>query len=170
MPKKKGLTFKQEKFCLEYVRTANATTAYERAYDSENMKRETMANKAYVLMKKDYISARIDDLKRDLAKTMGVEKMQLIAILQEVINRSLRGEAVMIYDKDEKCMVPLQDEDGHIIYQYDQAGVNRAVAELNKMLGHYEPEKVDHTTDGQPIQPMFMVAKSKSNIKTDKPE
>ena len=36
------LTPKQENFCLAYLETSNASEAYRRAYDSENMKPESI--------------------------------------------------------------------------------------------------------------------------------
>lgn len=57
-----GLTPKQEAFARAYVETGNATEAYRRAYDAENMKSTTIAVKAHFTLAKDKIRARIGEL------------------------------------------------------------------------------------------------------------
>lgn len=57
------LTQKQENFCLKYVETGNASEAYRFAYNAEKMKPETVNSKAYLLLQKDEIRARVEELK-----------------------------------------------------------------------------------------------------------
>jgi phage terminase small subunit len=47
------MTVKQEKFCIEYIKSGNATEAYKKAFNAENMKPTTINKKAYELLKKD---------------------------------------------------------------------------------------------------------------------
>jgi phage terminase small subunit len=58
------LTPKQEAFCLAYLETGNASEAYRRSYNAERMKAETIAVKACLLLKKDKIGARLDELRK----------------------------------------------------------------------------------------------------------
>ena len=57
------LTPKQEKFCLEYLTTGNASEAYRRSYDISNMKPESIGRKAKELMDNVKITAKIAELK-----------------------------------------------------------------------------------------------------------
>jgi phage terminase small subunit len=61
-----ALTAKQEAFCLAYVETGNASEAYRRAYDAENMKPETVNRNAKALMDSSKIAARLAVLKEKL--------------------------------------------------------------------------------------------------------
>lgn len=74
------LTIKQEKFCLKYIETGNATASYKYAYNSEKMKPETINNKAFELLKNGGITARIEVLKAKLEATA-------IMSAQEVLKR-----------------------------------------------------------------------------------
>ena len=56
------LTPKQEAFCLAYIETGNASEAYRRAYNAENMKPETVNRKAKEVMDNGKITARLDEL------------------------------------------------------------------------------------------------------------
>lgn len=57
------LTPKQEAFCLAYLETGNASEAYRRAYDAENMKPESINRKAKDVIDNVKIAARIAELR-----------------------------------------------------------------------------------------------------------
>jgi len=56
------LTSKQEKFCLSYIETGNASEAYRQAYHTENMKPVTINRKAKELLENGKITARVEEL------------------------------------------------------------------------------------------------------------
>jgi len=56
------MTPKQETFCLAYIETGNASEAYRRAYDAENMKPETINRNAKALLDNNKIATRLDEL------------------------------------------------------------------------------------------------------------
>lgn len=58
-----ALTQKQENFCLEYIKCGNASEAYRRAYNSENMKAETIHVKACELLQDGNVAVRVQELK-----------------------------------------------------------------------------------------------------------
>ena len=60
------LTPKQEAFCYGYVETGNASEAYRQAYNAEKMRPDTVNNKAYGLLQKGEIRARLDELRAEL--------------------------------------------------------------------------------------------------------
>lgn len=82
-----ALNLKQEKFCLEYAKTANATESYKKAgYKPKN---DYSANvSACRLLKNDKISARL----QELAEEMKSEKIATVAEIQERLTRILRME------------------------------------------------------------------------------
>ena len=65
------MTPKQEKFCQAIVSGSTQADSYRMAYDARNMKPETVQNKAYLLMRKDDIRTRIEELRKPV-----VEKLQ----------------------------------------------------------------------------------------------
>ncbi|BCX88506.1 phage terminase small subunit [Methylomarinovum tepidoasis] len=58
------LTPKQERFCLEYVKTGNASEAYRCAYDADRMKPEAVHVAACRLLEKAKVALRIDELRQ----------------------------------------------------------------------------------------------------------
>lgn len=73
---KRALTQKQLEFCRLYIETGNATEAYKRAYDTDNMKHATIARKAFELMQNGKITALIDSMQEEArqASTLTLEK------------------------------------------------------------------------------------------------
>ncbi|WP_281950265.1 terminase small subunit [Nitrosophilus kaiyonis] len=81
----KKLTQKQEKFCLEYVKTGNASEAYRKAYNTKKMKPESVNNKAYELLKKVEITARVEELRQKAEDEAIMSAQELMRFYTEVI-------------------------------------------------------------------------------------
>jgi di/tripeptidase len=62
------MTPKQEKFCMKYIETGNASEAYRQAYNAENMKEESIKVNACKLLKDANIALTIDKLKAEHAE------------------------------------------------------------------------------------------------------
>jgi phage terminase small subunit len=83
-----GLTAKQEGFCLAYLETGNASEAYRRAYDAENMKPETVNKRASELLDNGVIAGRLAELRGPVVKAA---QMTLEAHLEAL--KALRDRA-----------------------------------------------------------------------------
>ncbi|HHW7545269.1 TPA: terminase small subunit [Mannheimia haemolytica] len=77
------LTPKQETFCLAYIETGNASEAYRQAYETEEMKSETVHRKAKELMDNGKITARIEELKAEHAERHKLTVDDLLKELEE---------------------------------------------------------------------------------------
>lgn len=77
------LTLKQEQFCQSYIETGNASEAYRRAYDSENMKPETINRNAKALLDDNKIATRVEHLKAQHQKRHNVTVDSLTVELDE---------------------------------------------------------------------------------------
>ena len=64
----KKLTFKQETFCLNYIKYGNATEAFKVTYHTFHMKPKTIYNRSSELMKREDIRGRIEELKKKVEK------------------------------------------------------------------------------------------------------
>ena len=77
------LTVKQEAFCLAYIETGNASEAYRRSYNAENMKPESINRKAKELIDNGKIAARVAELQQSLVKRHEVTVDSLMEELEE---------------------------------------------------------------------------------------
>jgi len=167
----KGLTLKQENFCLAYIETGNASDAYKSAFNTERMKPETVNNNAYMLLKRSEIAARLEELKKPV-----IEKTQLT--LERVL---LENMNVAFFDirtilDDDGAVKPISEwppEAGaaissiEVLEQYEGSGKDRvfvgylkkvklvekgaALDRLMKHLGAYEKDNKQKTN------PMLML-------------
>lgn len=61
------LTLKQEAFCQAYIRSGDKSAAYREAYNTANMKNETVNSKACILSEKGNVRARTEELQSKVA-------------------------------------------------------------------------------------------------------
>jgi len=79
------LTLKQEHFCQAYIETGNASEAYRRAYNTENMVANTIKAKAYKTLQLAHIRATVDVLKAEHRYKHDVTVERLTAQLNEML-------------------------------------------------------------------------------------
>lgn len=120
------LTPKEEKFAQLYITLGNASEAYRQSYNAEKMKEKTIWEKASLLLKKDNVRARINELQAEQAKVFRKTREDVISDLNDIIDS---------YKKNGKFTQ-------HTL---------KAIQELNKMMGWYAADKLDITSGGLPL-------------------
>lgn len=78
-----ALTIKQERFCMVYVETGNASEAYRQAYNAENMKEASINVNASKLLTDAKIALRIKELKSGHTKRHELTIDDLVKQLEE---------------------------------------------------------------------------------------
>lgn len=86
-----ALTPKQENFCLAYLETGNASEAYRRAYDAENMTTDTISRKAKELLDNGKITARLAELREPILKRHAITVDDLLAELEEARQAAMKA-------------------------------------------------------------------------------
>lgn len=86
------LTEKQEAFCRAYLETGNASEAYRKCYDAENMKGSTINKKSSELLANGHITARIEELRAPIIQKHNITVDSLIAELEEARMAALCAE------------------------------------------------------------------------------
>ena len=87
-----ALTIKQEKFCMVYIETGNASEAYRQAYNCENMKEASINVNACKLLTDAKIAPRIKELKSGHVKRHELTIDDLVAELEEARTAALGAE------------------------------------------------------------------------------
>lgn len=86
------LNFRQEKFCLEYAASGNATTSYQKVYGVD----ETVAGSCGAkLLKNARIQARLKELADELASAKIADARELQERLTQVIRREVTEEQIL---------------------------------------------------------------------------
>lgn len=124
-----ALTPKQEAFARAYVETGNASEAYRRAYDAENMKQAVIAVKASELLTNGNVKVMVDNLKE--------EALQRHRLTVDDLLRELEEARMAAYQQE-------KPQAGAMV----AASMGKA-----KLLGLEAPAKVDHTSSDGSMSP-----------------
>ena len=111
------LTLKQEKFCNLYVELGNASDAYRGSYSCGNMKDETINNKAYQMLKREDIRARVAVLQAEIKNRMDYRKEDALRELINIANSNIMD----FIDVNSKDNIKL-DSEGNVV---DEVTVQR---------------------------------------------
>lgn len=126
------LNGRQEKFCLEYAKSANATDAYKKAgYKCKND--NSVAASAIKLLRNPKVQARLAELHEEMAS----EKIANAAEIQERLTSILRGELqeeVVVVEGVEKGVT----EARIILKRPSNADAIKAGQTLAKMQGAFD--------------------------------
>ena len=142
-----NLTDKQFAFCLDYVKTMNATKSYMEVYKVDY---ETAHKTSYRLMAKDGVKACIDKLFSEI-------KFDKQAIINQCINIKLQLAQGLITQKR------IDRSTGKIIeFSPTQRDMNDATNDLLKLFGAYET-----TTNTDEEEDMEQLKASKENAKEE---
>ena len=134
-----NLTLKQELACRHFVENGNKSDAYRSAYDCSNMKSETINRTAFDLFNNHKITARIEELRKELYEQLNISLYSVARDFQLVKERSLQKE-------------PVTDVTGQTTGEWKFDGTNaiKANIELGKIIGVYEKDnkqKLETPTD-----------------------
>lgn len=130
-----ALTLKQEAAALAYIECGDKSEAYRRAYDTQNMKPETINRAAFELFDNPKITARVNELKAMHAKRHEV-----------TVDRVLKEYARLAFLDIRKAF----DESGNLkpIHELDDdtaAAISGLEVEVKRVAG-----EADEELEGQP--------------------
>jgi len=168
---KKKLTEKEKNFCHEYCVDWNASRAAREAGYKENRDRQT----GYDLVTKSYIKQYIDFVKNDYEFLCGISKTKNLQELHKMAFSSIARlhntwielkefesltdeEKASIESIDTKTETRSTSEGEEINIQYVKIKLHSkqaAIAEINKMMGYHEPDKLIIKTPGKEIKLNF---------------
>ena len=132
MKKKKiRLTDRQERFCREYILDYNATQAAIRAGYSE----KTAYSIGSENLRKPELLARVRELQAEQAEKLCISADWVVMQWVEVYKRCMQATEVLIWDYDEKKMVPSGE------YTFDSKGALNALEMIGKYLGMFSEDK-----------------------------
>lgn len=87
-----ALTPKQENFCLAYLETGNASEAYRRAYDAENMSPNALNREACVMLDNPKIALRLEELRAPVREKALLTLESHLARLDELSRKAEDAE------------------------------------------------------------------------------
>ncbi len=124
----KGLSDKQERFCIEYILDFNATAAAKRS----GLHPDTGSK----LLKMPQIRDRIEQLTIDISIENSITKTYVLHRLTEVLEKCLQREPVYEWNLEKHCRERAK-ENGKDVYKFDSQGANKALELMGRYLGMF---------------------------------
>ena len=139
----KGLTDKQREFCRLLVEDRlSKPDAYRKAFKRKDLSNTAASKAASRLSKDDEICRYMSDLHAELDKKAIMSKQERMEWLSRVVRTPI-GEVTPLSDLCQEHTIT-EGEDYSSV-KTKMPSKLAAIAELNKMDGAYEPEKVETT-------------------------
>lgn len=135
---KTALTYKEERFCQEYIVDYNQTKAAIRAGYAE----KSAAKTGCKLMKRPEILARIFEIQKELADKLMLTRERIVLKLMELVDICMAAKPVMEWDYTTHQWVHKGE------YQIDSKGAVKALELLGKYLGMFEKQEDSDADDG----------------------
>lgn len=130
-----NLTPKQEKFCQEYVKSGNMSEAYRIAYNTINMKQETINKRSSELYHDGDIRGRVNEIRE-------IMKKKDLYTLEQSIQKDIR--IVEVYEDALSVIQNMNADEDELevarrtIKAISNYGFSSAQDRLAKKLGFYE--------------------------------
>ena len=135
-----ALTYKKERFCLEYVCDYNQTQSAIRAGYAES----TAAKRGCELMKEPEVVAYIRQLQKEQAERLMLTSDRVLIELMDVYQKCMQAVPVETWNYSEHRMEPTGE------YQFDSKGATKALEMIGKHLGMFEKQE-DAGDDTGPV-------------------
>lgn len=132
-----ALTYKKERFCLEYVCDYNQTQAAIRAGYAE----KSAAKTGCKLMKEPEVVAYIRQLQKEQAERLMLTSDRVLIELMDVYQKCMQAVPVETWSYSEHRMEPTGE------YQFDSKGATKALEMIGKHLGMFD-RKEQNPDDG----------------------
>lgn len=159
---KDKLSPQKELFCLEYVKTGNATAAYRAAYNCKNKTAPWICVNACKLKNETKVALRIEELEEERRKKYNPDiiKGELIETYADIFRHDvtqmfkedeetgkMKMKSILEFPKELRCAIKdIGTKDGRLSVRFhDKVDAGR---ELARLLGLNEPEKTDVNISG----------------------
>lgn len=161
MSKEKPLTLKQENFCQFYVDLeGNASEAYRMAYDTSNMRPESVWTEASNLLSNPKVTPRISEIREMRTKESSVQRNTIERVLMDIVTADPND----LYITDAKtgkvrikspsqlpkrirnALKKISNKKGEVVYEFN--GKTEAARLLGSWNGWDAPKTVNLNNDG----------------------
>lgn len=163
-----SLTIKQENFCQAYIRLGDKSASYREAYNTSNMKPESINRLAFALFENVNITSRIEELRNSISDRNEIEIDELVKCLAGMV----RFDVGELYDEN-GCLKNIHEmsltarqmiTQLDTLEQYDKKGESLgttkkirtipkldAIEKLMKHLGGYEKDNSQKKSEQKTI-------------------
>lgn len=124
------------RFCEEYIIDRSPSKAMQRAHPTAKQPSRRGAE----LLLKPRVQRYIDELTEKIRKRNQIDTDTIIRDICEVRDRCMQRVPVMEFDREERCYVQSQNDEGQGVWTFDAGNALKACDMLAKHIGFYEAD------------------------------
>lgn len=125
-----------KRFADRYFETLNgAESARYAGYAESGAKQEAVR-----LLERDDVSEYLQSLRAEYSAKTGITKEWVIKRFEHISDACVKAKPVMRWDASLKEFVPVEDEHGNPVYEFDSSGANKATEMLGKIIGIFSED------------------------------
>jgi len=125
-----------KRFADRYFETLNGKESAIYAGFSE----DTAKQKAWTLLQQEDIQEYLQSLRAEYAEKSGITKEWVIKRFEHISDACVKAKPVMKWDAGLKEFIPVEDEWGNTVYEFDSGGANKATEMLGRIIGVFEKD------------------------------
>jgi phage terminase small subunit len=126
----RGLSERQRMFCKEYMIDLNATAAYIRAGYSPNGAKVSASN----LLTNTNVIDCLNELMTERSIRTQINADYVLTNIKEIGERCMQKSPLNEYSQEKKGYIPIMDEEGRSVWQFDASNALKAQEMLGKHL------------------------------------
>lgn len=142
------------RFADKYFETLNATQSAIYAGFSH----ETSKQQGWQLLQREDIQEYLQKLRAEYSEKSGITKEWVMKRFEHISDACVKAKPVMEWDASIKEFIPVEDEYGEPVYEFDSSGANKATEMLGKIIGVFEKDNTQ-TNVNYNIEPSPEAAK-----------
>lgn len=135
-----------KRFADKYFETLNGAESARYAGYAESSARIEASR----LLDREDVQQYLQQLRSEYAEKSGITKEWVIKRFEHISDACVTAKPVMQWDKESKSYIPVTDENGNPVYQFDSSGANKATEMLGKIIGVFEKDNQQKTPDAPP--------------------
>jgi len=123
-----------KRFADKYFETLNGAESARYAGYSESSARQ----EAVRLLDREDIQEYLQGLRKEYSEKSGLTKEWVMKRFEHISDACVKAKPVMQWDKGLKEFIPVEDEHGNPVYEFDSSGANKATEMIGKIIGAFE--------------------------------
>ena len=130
------------RFADKYFETLNAKESAIYAGFSV----DTAKQQGWQILQREDVQEHLSVLRADYAEKSGITKEWIIERFKHISDACVKAKPVMQWDSSSKSFIPVEDENGDPVYEFDSSGANNATAHLGKIIGVFATDNAQKAT------------------------
>lgn len=143
-----------KRFANKYFETLNAKESAIYAGFSV----DTAKQQGWQILQREDVQEYLEVLRAEASEKSAITREWIVERFKHISDACVKAKPVMQWDSGSKSFIPVEDENGNPVYEFDSSGANTATAHLGKIIGVFEKDNAQKNQE-TPIEVTIIAPK-----------